>query len=259
MGLVTYTQVYNRMKALAGIPSPDANAQTQITEYINRRGKMAFDASAFWPRFLVAGELRNYSSTTVAATAIVAGYTYTILTVGTTNWTLVGASTNTVGVQFVATGAATGTGTATWNSNIIPFTQAGLSEIDQFLRIHKSYQPFYQTSSIEVEYYVTSAGAHVICDPASTPPTAYVTYRKPWNGPYTTISTDIPDEWFDYIAHGAYADWLRADGKNDIAAGEDTNANTFLENAMSEVNNSRVAGVIAQRISTHVSRSYRRS
>jgi hypothetical protein len=45
MGLVTYTQVYNRIKALAGIPSPNANAQTQITEYVNRRGKMAFDAT----------------------------------------------------------------------------------------------------------------------------------------------------------------------------------------------------------------------
>ena len=137
MGQVTYTQVYNRIKALAGIPSPDANAQTQITEYVNRRANTAYEATDFWPRWLVVGELRNYSSTTVNATALVTGYTYTILTVGTTNWTLVGAASNTVGVTFVASGVGTGNGTATWNSNIIPFTQAGLDEVDKFIRIDR--------------------------------------------------------------------------------------------------------------------------
>jgi hypothetical protein len=41
-------------------------------------------------------------ATTVLATALVAGNTYTIATVGTTNWTLLGASANTVGLPFVA-------------------------------------------------------------------------------------------------------------------------------------------------------------
>ncbi len=47
-----------------------------------------------------------------AATALVAGQTYKIATVGTTNFTLVGAANNNVGTSFVATGAGTGTGTA---------------------------------------------------------------------------------------------------------------------------------------------------
>lgn len=45
---------------------------------------------------------------------------YTILTVGTTDFTLIGASSNTVGVVFTATGPGTGTGTATRASNF-PF------------------------------------------------------------------------------------------------------------------------------------------
>ena len=259
MGQVTYTQVYNRIKALAGIPSPDANAQTQITEYVNRRAKNAYEATDFWPRWLVVGELRNYSSTTVNATALVTGYTYTILSVGNTNWTLVGAASNTVGVTFVASGVGTGNGTATWNSNIIPFTQAGLDEVDKFIRIHKVYQPFYQNSSVEVEFYVTNSGAHVICNPSSTPASAYVSYRKAWDGPYTSVSTNIPDEWFNYIAHGAYADWLRADGKNEIASLEDKNADEFLQQEMSEVDVTRSIGIVAHRISTHLSRSFRRN
>lgn len=49
---------------------------------------------------------------TVTAGAFVVGEEYKILTVGTTNYTLIGASANTVGFYFTATGAGTGTGTA---------------------------------------------------------------------------------------------------------------------------------------------------
>ena len=49
----------------------------------------------------------------VTAGAFVTGTAYTIATVGTTNFTAIGASANTVGVIFTATGAGSGTGTAT--------------------------------------------------------------------------------------------------------------------------------------------------
>lgn len=51
--------------------------------------------------------------TPVTAGSFVTGKAYTITTLGTTNFTLIGASANTVGVTFVATGAGSGTGTAT--------------------------------------------------------------------------------------------------------------------------------------------------
>jgi len=54
---------------------------------------------------------------TANAGAFVSGVTYTILTVGTTNFTLIGASANTVGTVFTATGAGTGNGTAAPNAN----------------------------------------------------------------------------------------------------------------------------------------------
>jgi len=47
----------------------------------------------------------------VAATAIVATNTYTILSAGTTDFTLIGAANNNVGTVFVATAVGTGTGT----------------------------------------------------------------------------------------------------------------------------------------------------
>jgi hypothetical protein len=55
----------------------------------------------------------------VGASEIVTGYTYYIVTVGTTTWaggSGIGASANTVGTVFIATGAGTGTGSAVVNT-----------------------------------------------------------------------------------------------------------------------------------------------
>ena len=52
-------------------------------------------------------------TTPVTAGSFVTGVVYSITTVGTTDFTAIGASANTVGVEFRATGAGSGTGTAT--------------------------------------------------------------------------------------------------------------------------------------------------
>lgn len=57
----------------------------------------------------------------ITAGSFVVGIRYKILTVGTTNYTLIGASANTVGVSFVATGAGTGTGTAVPENSIAEY------------------------------------------------------------------------------------------------------------------------------------------
>lgn len=56
----------------------------------------------------------------VNATSIIPGTTYTINTVGTTNFVSIGASSNTVGVTFLATGVGTGTGTVTTVGGVTP-------------------------------------------------------------------------------------------------------------------------------------------
>ena len=53
----------------------------------------------------------NASPASTAATALVANTVYQILTIGTSDFTAVGASANTVGVVFTASGTTTGTGT----------------------------------------------------------------------------------------------------------------------------------------------------
>ena len=72
------------------------------------------------PTLIPAGTTNNVltstTTSTVTAGSFVVGTEYTILTVGTTDFTAIGASANTVGVVFTATGVGSGTGTATTNT-----------------------------------------------------------------------------------------------------------------------------------------------
>jgi VCBS repeat-containing protein len=53
----------------------------------------------------------------ISAGSFVTGTAYTIASVGTTDYTAIGASANTVDTVFTATGAGSGTGTATWDGD----------------------------------------------------------------------------------------------------------------------------------------------
>lgn len=72
------------------------------------------------PSVIPAGKTGNVltssTASTVTAGSFAVGTEYTILTVGTTDFTLIGAASNTVGVVFTATGVGTGDGTATTNT-----------------------------------------------------------------------------------------------------------------------------------------------
>jgi hypothetical protein len=61
------------------------------------------------------------NATTINATAMIAGTTYTIVSVGTSTFTNHGASRNAVGVQFVATSTGTGNGTVACTYSGIPW------------------------------------------------------------------------------------------------------------------------------------------
>jgi hypothetical protein len=66
---------------------------------------------------ITAGTIRG--GTVVAAGGFTAGITYLIESIGTTNFTAIGASSNTIGLAFTATSAGSGTGTALTAQRII--------------------------------------------------------------------------------------------------------------------------------------------
>lgn len=100
--------------------------------------------------------LMNEDTETVTAGSFVIGVTYRIVTVGSTDFTAIGASSNTIGVVFVATGAGSGTGTAT--NGIATETFNYVTDTPIYARVRKSstgstkYIPFSTAGTI------TSAG-----------------------------------------------------------------------------------------------------
>ena len=84
----------------------------------------------------------NAGTTYINAGSFVTGQSYRISTVGTTNFTLIGAADNTVGTQFIATGAGTGTGQATKETEI------------QFAYIGSAY--YGSSGDHEMNFYTTS-------------------------------------------------------------------------------------------------------
>ena len=80
-------------------------------------GGSSTDANATFRKYTYSissttNSITGSSDTVVSAGSFIVGYKYTIKTVGTTDFTAIGASANTVGVVFTATGAGSGSGDA---------------------------------------------------------------------------------------------------------------------------------------------------
>jgi hypothetical protein len=88
---------------------------------------------------LVLSEYTN--NLVVNAGNFIVGQKYTISVVGTTNFTLIGAASNTVGVTFTATGVGTGTGQARYNSvyglESVVWNDLRLTPVDATTNAHK--------------------------------------------------------------------------------------------------------------------------
>jgi len=84
----------------------------------------------------------NFPTITTASSytagSFVVGSSYTINSIGTTDFTLIGASSNTVGTVFTATGAGTGTGTALLTSTSTDQINRFIEQAEQ--RIYNSVQ-----------------------------------------------------------------------------------------------------------------------
>lgn len=138
------------------------------------------------------------------------------------------------------------------NGSVIPFSETGKPAIADYIRIHRT-QPFLSLSAAECEYYVDSAGAHIL-NPSEAS-AAFVTYKKQWDGPYTAASTDVPLEFFYFCIHATYADYLRMDGQTDRAMAEETVASNYLALELQKTDYQRNNTVVTRRISTVVNRS----
>jgi len=135
-------------------------------------------------------------------------------------------------------------------SSVIPYAEASHSDIGVFMRIHRT-APFISSSAQEFTFMVTAAGALIVAgtlDPAS----AWVTYKEAFTPAYTAASEDIPGEWFDYIAHGTYADFLRSEGQQEKSALADIEAADLLTDELLIIDEQGTTHAVANRVSTNM-------
>lgn len=159
---------------------------------------------------------------TVNATAMVAGQVYRILTVGTSNFTLAGATANTVGTVFTATGTTTGTGTVAWQNDIVvtwgdgtesglegaaaEATAAGLSHTYPSAGIY----PLWVEGRMQNLYFNNSASAPDLVKVETWGTGSMLTAPSTMNSAFYGCSklTSIPSSGLPNTS--AVADWYRA-------------------------------------------------
>ena len=140
-------------------------------------------------------------------------------------------------------------------ASTIPYAEAGKNTIYEWIRIHRT-QPFLRNSALEFNFYVDSNGAHILNLTTADATSAFVTYKKELSQ-FTENSTNIPGEWFAFMAHTAYADFLRMDGQHDKALAEEQVAQSYIAMELEKVDNMMNNNTALKRFSTYINRQAR--
>ena len=120
-------------------------------------------------------------------------------------------------------------------SKNVPYAEGVLDTIGTFLKI-QAVAPYTTASPQDFNFYVDSAGAKLIT--SASPSAAFVTYKKILSDTYgetTGLQKDVPAEWFDYIAHGVYSDYLRAEGQQEKSQLADQEAAMILNDELVQI------------------------
>lgn len=139
-------------------------------------------------------------------------------------------------------------------------------DIQDFIRVHRS-KAFLNKSETEYDFYVDKNGANLLN--IGDVDSVFVTYKKPLllpqpvGNPSSSLQDlsssyeQIPLEFFNYTAHGTYADFLRMDGQHDKAAFEEQKADMFLATELERIDIINNNNSLNHKFSTYVNRSTR--
>lgn len=130
--------------------------------------------------------------------------------------------------------------------------------IGEFLRVHRN-QPNLARSVQEFDFFVDADGANIINTNVNK---IYTTYKKPFTkfsvtSDYETSTVEVPEEFFSYIAHGAYADFLTMDGQTSKAIAESDRAQEHLNLQLEKVDIMNNTNFPITKFSTYVNKQSR--
>lgn len=278
----TYTDLFELIRALAGVDEFAPTESTKILAMANRRLRQAYDACDVWPRYMrldarpapdgyVPYSYDSSNGTRFSSSVTRNGTEVTFTTSGVDFDVVVGQRATISGLsgtvdpngtydvksvdgQSVTYELPSGTGTETYTGTGT-FAPVVIPDVEVFVRLHDR-NPIKNGGSWEYEFYVDTDGAKLI-DNYPDLTGFWVTYKSIWNGPYTNAATNIPQEWFYYAAHATYADFLRMDGQVDKALAEEAVAQSYLDTEMAKANQQRNMNGLFRRFSTYTSRQFR--
>jgi hypothetical protein len=126
------------------------------------------------------------------------------------------------------------------------------------LRVYKQ-APYISTSVQEYDIMVTSSGATLVCGDLN-PTEAFVTYKAQLVDTYGDTGAEvsaIPSEWYQYMAHGTYSDYLRAEGQQEKSALADQEADMLLQEELIRLDENHTSGLVSSRIFTNANMQMR--
>jgi hypothetical protein len=135
-------------------------------------------------------------------------------------------------------------------NNIVPYSQADSLTIRDFISISKE-KPLVLKSVLNYDFYVNAYGANIINFNGSNSSSVYVTYKSG----YVEFENDeslVPAEFFQYIAHASYADFLRMDGQIEKAILEEGIANDYMDRELGKLDTISNNNFVGRRIPTYV-------
>lgn len=144
---------------------------------------------------------------------------------------------------------------------LIPYAETNKTTIGDFNRIHRK-RAFLNNSAIEYDFFADADGANILNIISTTDNTAFVTYKKQFTSFSVTTdfynsTAEVPAEFFNYIAHTVYADFLRVQNKQEEAIAEENVGAKYLAQELEKVDIRMNNSTINKRFSTYVNRQSR--
>jgi len=146
--------------------------------------------------------------------------------------------------------------------NLVPYDETGRDSISEFIRIHRK-RAFLNLSRVEYDFFVDSEGANILNITSTVDNKAFVTYKKELtlftvsSGFATNTDLIVPAEFFSYIAHATYADFLRMDGQTEKSLVEEARAESYLATELEKIDIRSNNNSINHKFSTYVNRQSR--